>query len=45
MNNLDILKRTLQRFLKEEGYSYNTSFKKPYSDKKNKKKCFIYAKN
>ena len=34
INNLDISKRTLQRFLKEEDYSYNTSFKKPYLDKK-----------
>ena len=34
INNLDISKRTLQRFLKEEGYSCNPSFKKPHLDKK-----------
>ena len=33
INNLDFSKRTLQRFLKEEGYSCNTSFKKAYLDK------------
>ena len=33
LNNLDILKKTLQSFLKEKNYYYNTSFKKAYLDK------------
>ena len=40
INNLDFSKRTLQRFLKEEGYSCNTSFKKAYLDKIKKKAFF-----
>ena len=33
-NNLSLSKRTLQRFLKKENYSINTTFKKPYLNKK-----------
>ena len=44
LNNLNILERTLQRFLKEENYYYNTSFKKPYLSKKAKKERYLHAK-
>ena len=44
LNDLNISKRTLQRFLKEENYYYNTSFKKPYLLKKAKKERYLYAK-
>jgi transposase len=43
-NNLPIKKRALQRLLKEEGYSINTSSKKPIINKENAKKRLIYAK-
>ena len=33
-NNLSLSKRTLQRFLRKENYSINTTFKKPYLNKK-----------
>ena len=41
---MNISKRTLQRFLKEEKYHCNTSFKKPYLKKKDKKERYLYAK-
>ena len=41
---MNILERTLQRFLKEENYYYNTSFKKPYLSKKAKKERYLHAK-
>ena len=44
LNDLNISKRTLQRFLKEENYHCNTSFKKPYLSKKAKKERYLYAK-
>ena len=44
LNDLNISERTLQRFLKEENYHYNTSFKKPYLSKKAKKERNLYAK-
>ena len=44
LNDLNILERTLQRFLKEENYHCNTSFKKPYLLKKAKKERNLYAK-
>ena len=44
LNDLNILKRTLQRFLKEEKYYYNTSFKKPNLLKIAKKERYLYAK-
>ena len=44
LNDLNISERTLQRFLKEENYHYNTSFKKPYLLKKAKKERYLYAK-
>ena len=43
-NSLKITKRSLQRILKEEGYSTNISSKKPYIDKEKAKKRLIYAK-
>ena len=41
---MNISKRTLQRFLKEENYHYNTSFKKPYLLKKAKRERNLYVK-
>jgi len=43
-NNLDISKRTLQRFLKEEDYSINISIKKRLLNAKKAKTRDIYAK-
>ena len=34
-NNFSLSKRTLQRFLRKENYFVNTTFKKPYLNKKN----------
>ena len=43
-NNLSISKRTLQRFLKEEGYTINIATKKPYINALNAKLRLKYAK-
>jgi transposase len=43
-NSLKVSKRSLQRILKEEGYSINISSKKPIITKERAKKRLIYAK-
>jgi transposase len=43
-NNLSINNRTLQRFLKKEGYVTNKSSKKPYLNKEKARKRLLYCK-
>ena len=44
-NNLDISKRTLQKVLKEEGWTVNISSKKPILDVEKAKMRLVYCKN
>jgi transposase len=43
-NNLGVAKRTLQSFLKEEGYSFNKATKKPLLNKEKAYNRLLYAK-